>query len=171
MNWIVSDSLLSEEGELARRAVIIQKLTRAMVSPWREQSCDGVYLISPTVKYHRCGSKKGEHGFFITAHINTEVQPILQHVLTNKKALVVINSCALEGKEKDRCLELIKTRNPQSELFFAEQTFEKDGVEINYYDNVGTFGFPTTKSERELFQKRDMGLERAIRTVFEKVVN
>lgn len=170
MNWIVSDKALTSVNELTNRTEVIQEIVRAKVSPWREQSCKGAGLLRPPVKFYQCSSEKGEYGFFITAHINIEVQPILLHVLTNKKALVVINSCALSEATKMQCLNIVKSKNFGSELYFAKQTLGENGCALNYYDDVGTFGFATTVSERELFQNRNLGLTKALRTVFEKVV-
>lgn len=170
MNWIVSNKALSSVNELTDRTKFIQEIARAKVTFWREQSCKGAGVFKPPVKFYQCSSEKGEHGFFITAHINVEVQPILLHVLTGKKALVVINSCALTETTKAQCLDIVKSKNSGSELYFAKQTLDQDGRAINYYDDVGTFGFATTTSERELFQNRNIGLVKALRSVFEKVV-
>ena len=171
MNWIVSDKVLSSESELTNRSEFIREVAHTKITPWREQSCKGTGMLKPQVKFYQCNSEKGEYGFFITAHINVEVQPILLHVLTGKKALVVINSCALNEAIKTQCLNIVKLKNSESELYFAKQTLDENGRALNYYDNVGTFGFPTTVSERELFQRRSLGLIKALRTVFEKVVS
>ena len=171
MNWIVSAKALSSEKELTNRTEFIQEVAHAKVTSWREQSCKGAGVLKPQVKFYQCNSEKGEYGFFITAHINIEVQPILLHTLTGKKAIVVINSCALSEATKEQCLNIVKSKNPGSELYFAKQTLDENGHALNYYDNVGTFGFPTTVSERELFQNRNLGLTKALRTVFEKVVS
>ena len=93
----------------------------------------------------------------------------MRQVLTNKKALVVVNSCAINEETKEQCLRIVKSKNEGSELYFANQTLDEKGRALNYCDYVGTFGFATTESERELFQKRQLGLTKAIRTVFEKV--
>lgn len=170
MNWIVSDKALTSADELTNRAKIIQEIVCAKVSPWRKHSCKGTGLFQPPVNFYQCTSKKGEYGFFITAHINIEVQPILLHVLTSKKALVVINSCAMSEATKVQCLNIVKSKNANSELYFAKQILDEEGHALNYYDNVGAFGFATTISERELFQNRNLGLTKALRTVFEKVV-
>ena len=68
-------------------------------------------------------------------------------------------------RHKLNLLHTIKKRNQQSELYLAQQ--EKD--QRNYADNFGTFGFLTTKSEREVFMHREDGLMQAIRRAFEKV--
>ena len=54
-------------------------------------------------------------------------------------------------------------------LFLAHQAPPQAGIFYNYAEDVGTFGFPTTESERELFMHREDGLTRAIRLAFEKV--
>lgn len=149
---------------------MIERITSAKVSPWSEHSCKGSRFYSPSVSFFQCLSDKGEYGFIITAHINPEVQPILQHVLTSKKALVVINSCIIKPTTRDVCLRIVRAKNPQSELYFARQELSDSSGLVNYVDNVGTFGFGTTVSERELFQQRRIGLEKAIRTVYDKVV-
>lgn len=171
MNWIVSDKALSSVNELTNRTEFIQEIAQTKVTRWSEQSCKGSRLLSSPVKFYQCNSKKGEYGFFITAHINIEVQPILLHVLTKKKAFVVINSCAMSEATKAQCLSIVKSKNSGSELYFAKQTLDETGRALNYYDNVGAFGFATTVSERELFQNRKLGLTKALRTVFEKVVS
>ena len=55
-------------------------------------------------------------------------------------------------------------------MYFAKQEVSDSGYRINYMENVGAFGFPTTLSERELFQQRRLGLVKAIRAVYDKVV-
>ncbi len=169
MNWIVSDKAVSSINQLTNRAEFIQEITQTKVTPWCEYTCKGQGLFRPSIKFFQCRSEKGEYGFFITAHINIEVQPILRHVLTSKKALIIINSCALNEEIKMQCMDIVKSKNSGSELYFAKQTFDEEGYALNYYDDVGTFGFATTASERELFQNRSLGLIKALRTVFEKV--
>ena len=170
MNWIVSDKTPSVEKTLANRTEFIRDVASAKVTLWRKQICKGDGVFRSSVNFFQCNSEKGEYGFFITAHINMEVQPILRYVLTGKKAIVVINSCALNEKTKAQCLNIVKAKNAVSELYFAKQTIDENGRAINYCDDVGTFGFATTVSERELFQNRSLGLIKAIRTAFEKVV-
>lgn len=101
--------------------------------------------------------------------MNLEIQPILQQVLSRKKALVIINSCAMEEKSKLDCINIIKGKNPNSEIFYAKQELSASGCLMNYIEDAGEFGFRSTMSERELFQQRRLGLVKAIRTVYEKV--
>ena len=101
---------------------------------------------------------KRQYGLIITAHMNIEVQPILQQILSQKKALVVINSCEIQKSAKEECYRIITSKNSQSEMYFAKQEVSDSGYRINYMENVGAFGFPTTLSERELFQQRRLGL-------------
>ena len=108
--------------------------------------------------------------YMVTAHMNIEVQPILQQVLSSKRALVVINSCEIRKGAKDECYRIMASKNPHSEMFFAKQEISDSGYLINYMENAGAIGFQTTTSERELFQQRRLGLVNAIRVVYDKVV-
>jgi hypothetical protein len=102
--------------------------------------------------------------------MNLEVQPILQHVLSQKKALVVINSCAMQKNSRLDCINVVKGKNPHSEIFYAKQELSDAGFLMNYIEDAGEFGFRSTVSERELFQQRHLGLVKAIRTVYEKAI-
>ena len=110
------------------------------------------------------------YGVCITAHIN-EVEPILNSILSSKRAIVIVNSCMLSNGISERIYKLVLSKNPCSELYFAKQEKRKgfDISRVNYIDNVGNFGFGTTKSERELFMNRSLGLIPAIRASFDKI--
>ena len=169
MIWIVSKALVTSE-ELVHRHQFIQEITQARVSPWSECNCKSNRWPYKSIGYYCCTSDKGEYGFFITAHMNMEVQPILQQVLSQKKALVVINSCAIQKSTKIGCARIVAEKSPRSEVFFAKQELSDSGYLMNYIENAGEFGFRSTVSERELFQHRRFGLVKAIRTVYEKVM-
>ena len=68
----------------------------------------------------------------------------------------------------------IGARWPYRLIEFYQCTSQKGeyGLVITAHMNidVGAFGFPTTLSERELFQQRRLGLVKAIRAVYDKVV-
>lgn len=91
-------------------------------------------------------------------------------MLTNKKALVVVNSCEIRESAKEECFRIMTKKNSRSEMFFSRQELSESGYKINYIENAGTFGFRSTISERELFQQRKLGLVKAIRTVYDKVI-
>ena len=168
MIWIVSKSIITSNKELEYRHQYIQEVCAADVSPWASHKCPRRTLLNPAIEYFVCTSKKGEYGVVVTAHIN-EVSQILLSVLSDKKALVFINSCAINAKVQKLCLDATKCKNKNSELFFAKQEKNGDGVHLNYIDDVGTFGFGTTLSDRELFQNRRLGLVKALRSVYCKV--
>ena len=168
MIWIVSKALVTPE-ELPLRNQFIQEITGAKVSKWVECNCPSNRRFTKAIGYYRCTSDKGEFGVFITAHMNLEIQPILQQVLFQKKSLVVINSCAMEKNSKLNCINIVKDKNPNSEIFYAKQELSASGLLMNYIEDAGEFGFQSTMSERELFQQRRLGLVKAIRTVYEKV--
>lgn len=112
MIWVVSKSLVASKEELDSRHQIIQEITQAKVTPWTKQCCIGArwpWLI----EFYQCTSQKGEYGLIITAHMNIEVQPILQQILSQKKALVVINSCEIQKSAKEECYRIITSKNSQ----------------------------------------------------------
>ena len=146
---------------LTARHQFIEGVTHTRVSPWnrrvaystgkqRASSVIGIKRLY-TVPFYQCVSARGEYGVFITAHAH-ELETILESFLSSKKTLYII-----------------KNSSSQSELFLAHQAPPQSGIFYNYAEDVGTFGFPTTESERELFMHREEGLIRAIRLAFEKV--
>ena len=162
MIWIVSSSIAGTEENLSARHEYIEMVSQARVSPWQKRTvmiADKRYL-----NYYQCKSEKGEYGLFVSAH-TPEVAIILSATLSWKRAICAINSCQISDMHKLNLLRTIKQYNQQSELYLAQQ--EKD--QRNYADNFGTFGFLTTKSEREVFMHREDGLMQAIRRAFEKV--
>lgn len=160
--------MCSTEHELSKRHQYIKDITQSSTSPWTEYLCERE-ICFPTHKYYQCRSDKGEYGIVITAHIE-EVQRIIEKSLSNKKALVVVNSCIFKKSYKNRFLDVVKSKNSQSELFFAKQGKDDSGILVNYVDNVGEFGCSTSLSERELFRHRRIGLTKAIRLAYEKVI-
>lgn len=169
MIWIVSKAASSSEKELVCRHKFIEDVTQASVSPWLERISGVNRFLRPRVGFYQCTSHKGEYGIVITAHIN-EVPSIVGNVLANKKALVIVNSCIIKKNIRNDFLSIVKAKNIQSELFFAKQEVSDSGALVNYIDNVGTFGFGTSASERELFRHRKEGLIKAIRLAFDKVI-
>lgn len=170
MIWIVSKALVTSEDELNNRHRFVKDITQSEVSPWSLHCCQSNRWLQKSIEYFQCTSHKGEYGVVITGHMNIEVQPILQHVLTNKKALVVINSCEIKKSAKEECFRIVTEKNKHSEMFFSRQELSESGYKINYIESAGTFGFRSTISERELFQQRKLGLVKAIRMVYDKVV-
>lgn len=169
MIWIVSKAASNSEKEMVCRHYFIEDVTQASVSPWMERT----FLINKfpwnSEGFYQCTSDEGEYGIVITAHIN-EVPVLLENVLTNKKNLVIVNSCIISNDIRNYCMSIVKAKNTQSELYFAKQEILDSGVRVNYIDNVGTFGFGTSVSERELFRHRKEGLVKAISLAFDKVV-
>lgn len=169
MIWIISCDLIHDAPMLIARHQFIEEVSQTHVSPWQKHTAKSEGVIKPAVDYYQCRSEKGEYGFVITAHIN-ELPTLLQTICSHKTALFFINTCLISDAVKARLMTIVKKRNPQSELFLARQERHFTGNYINYVDDVGTFGFPTTESERELFMKRHMGLTKALRLAFEKAV-
>ena len=171
MIWIVSKSVIASDYELQNRRQYIKDIAQTEVSRWAASTCKTRRDSRSPIEFYQCISKKGEYGIIITAHVS-EVSCILDDVLTQRKALVAVNSCSLDRRPLAEIQDVIKRKNVQSELYFAKQEITQGKmnlVGLNYIDNVGAFGFGTTQSERELFQQRKMGLANAIRVAFYKV--
>lgn len=169
MFWVVSSSIVQSDSELEFRKAYIESVSDTRVSEWIKCECRHRNFLSKTVSYYICHSQKGEYGFVITAHMNLEVQVILKNELTTKKAIVVIDSCAINRNTVKDCLTIIKKKNKNSEVLFAKQEESSNGYFMSYIEDVGSFGFSTNNSERELFQKRDKGLIKALRAAFVNV--
>lgn len=171
MIWVVSKTVCKTKQELDYRHNYIKEITNANVSNWKEFECtNSRFVFFPwKVEYYMCLSDRGEYGIVITAHIN-EVSAIFNNIIRNKCAIVVVNSCELVKGGSTKFLDMVLSKNKQSELFFAKQDINENGEFVNYADNVGKFGFRTTLSERQLFMQRNIGLTKAIRKSYEKVV-
>ena len=166
MIWIVSSSIAGTEENLSARHEYIEMVSQARVSPWQKRTvmiADKRYL-----NYYQCKSEKGEYGLFVSAH-TPEVAIILSATLSWKRAICAINSCQISDMHKLNLLRTIKQYNQQSELYLAQQEKDQRNGSFNYAEDFGTFGFLTTKSEREVFMHRKEGLTRAIRLAFEKI--
>ena len=166
MIWIVSCSIAGTEENLSARHQFIELVSQARVSPWQKRIAvvEGKHCLD----YYQCQSEKGEYGFLITAHID-ETFAILKATKSSKKTIYAINSCQVSNMYKFGLLNIIKGNNRQSELYLAQQEKGQRNWLFNYADDLGTFGFRTTKSERELFMRRENGLTESIRLAFEKV--
>ena len=170
MIWIVSKSIIQDETELEKRREYIRNVTYAKVSNWTQIkyiSKQGIF--QKEIDFYQCSSDKNEYGVIITAHIE-EVCDILNFVLRNKAALIIVNSCKVKEAYVNQIIYLAKNKSKFSEVFFAKQEKQKNGLYLNCQKNVGNFGFSTTKSERELFQHRENGFIKSIRKAYEKVI-
>ena len=170
MIWIVSKAVSNSDAELSQRLQYIKDVTGVVPSKWIEEKSISYGIFQRSSQYYICRTKKGEYGVSITAHID-EVEPILNSILSYKRAIVIINSCMLSSDRGERIYKLVQSKNRLSELYFAKQEKRKgyDTSRVNYIDNVGSFGFGTTKSERDLFMNRALGLVPAIRASFDKI--
>ena len=170
MNWIVSKKACETDAELKSRWEYIKKTTGVIPSAWSVERCSPYDSYRRLPEYYICRTKKGEYGIIITAHIY-EVLPILNTVMQRKRAIVVINSCMINAEARANLYKFILSKHPHSELFFAKQENRNSSnpALVNYIDNVGTFGFGTTNSERELFMNRSQVLIMAIRGAFDRI--
>lgn len=87
-----------------------------------------------------------------------------------RNTVLCVDSCAMQKNSRLDCINVVKGKNPHSEIFYAKQELSDAGFLMNYIEDAGEFGFRSTVSERELFQQRHLGLVKAIRTVYEKAI-
>ena len=169
MIWIISSKVCRDKEEENSRYQFIKEVAGAKVSSLEKYFFEYRNFPNPNqlVEFMQCKSDKGEYGFFITSH-NNEVIPILQKVLTGKRAVVVINTCVTDKRLERAIYNIVKKDNCNSEIYFATQERNEKGILVNYIDNLGDFGFQTSRSERCLFRNRSKGLIKAIRVVFDK---
>lgn len=157
--WIVTKSLVHTDQELINRREYISTVTDCKVTQWMEnKTVQGIPFFS-------CISQKGEFGLFISAHMISEVPAILKEVIPRKRSVVVINSCGVKESEIEKCVSIVKQRNNNSIVYWSKQEQINEFL-VSYMDDVGTFGFSTTISERELFQNRRLGLMLGIKKSF-----
>ena len=160
MIWIVSEAVSGSTKELKKRHEYIQEVTKVNVSPWIKRTLSTGKFMWRTVNIYQCASRK--------AHIE-EVPIILKETITSKRAIVVVNSCIMKKSVGRDCLSFVKKQNGSSRLFFAKQEMSHSGALVNFTDNVGTFGFSTTLSERELYIHRNDNIIKAITLSYNEV--
>ena len=170
MIWIVSSSVAGTDENISARHEYIELVSQAHVSPWQKHvaEADRDGYIKPIVEYYQCRSENGEYGIVPTAHIDESIT-ILNAIRNDKKTIYALNTCIVSDNFKLELLHTIKHYNLQSELYLARQKKGAEGKYFNYAENLGTFGFSTTRSEREVFMHREKGLTQAIRLAFEKI--
>jgi len=149
--------------QLNARKQYIKDITASNVSPWQ-------YILGK--QFFHCRSNDMINGVFITAHIDDVMKlGALQAVWSSK--FVVANTCVWERALHKKLLQIMTCNNRCVELFFAKQALSPDSNGIlrrsATLNDVGTFGFQTSMSERELFSNRKLGLYKAIQKSFERV--
>lgn len=167
MRWIISsgEDIAVDKNQVRARGDYIQRVTGSEVSPWNFIQVNGqVYK-----QYLCCTSNDGIDGTFITAHINDVYKLCsLKEIYAGK--FVVANTCIWERMADKNLLSRMKIFNRDSELWFAKQELSVDGNRIfresTTLNDIGKFGFRTSKSERKLFTNRSKGLMEAVRASF-----
>lgn len=165
MEWILgagSDIAVNREQLKARRE-FIETVTGSKASPWQP-------ILEN--KFFHCHSNDVINGVFITAHIG-DVMTLGAWKAVWSSKFVVANTCVWERALHKKLLHIMTCNNRCVELFFAKQELGPDANGIlrrsATLNDVGTFGFQTSMSERELFSNRKLGLYKAIQKSFERV--
>ncbi len=170
MIWIVSSDsdIAGNAGQLAARHRYIEEVTSSVVSPWRYQKVNpmenGGFLC--------CFSSEGLRGTFITAHIAQVSAWCMIKEIYNSE-IIVANTCIWARWGHKRLLKNLMNYNTYANLWFAKQGVDLDRYrtfhKVNTLQNIGSYGFITSKSERLLYKNRHLDLREAIMTAFDKV--
>lgn len=152
MDWIVSSDkeIAGNSDELEARKAYISRVTGAKASNWESFPI----AKSQPSKFLLCTSSEGIDGAIITAHINDVIRLSTLNRIA-QKPLLVANSCMVASEIGERLFSFLQRVNPDIELRFANQKLQAPmrnpllSVELT---DVGTFGFKTSSSERDLFR-------------------
>lgn len=167
MRWIVSTDpeISGDTTNLEARREFIHQVTGTDVSEWEQ-------LRAKPQPFLVCTSNDGIDGTFITAHAH-EVLSLCKRAEIVRGEFVAANTCVLKEYRDQDLLWFLKRKNPQIDLYYARQGLPgvcadspSRTVEIN---DLGTFGFRTSLSERKLFRLRRNGFMPAVQTAFERV--
>jgi len=169
VKWIVSarPEIVRNLSELYARSEFIQLVSNARVTNW-----DILRDFRGIDKFYVCFTDDGVNGAFVTGHIE-EVMELCRSEKVADCELVIANTCIWNQlNDKSILYELLK-KHSEMKLWFAKQELS---CETNYWlrktntlSDVGTFGFPTSKSERILFENRRKGFMVAVEKAFDKV--
>jgi hypothetical protein len=167
MTWIVGlgEGIEVGDSQLSARGEYIQKVTGSVVSEWS-------LIMVGNVRVQCCVSQDNIRGVFITAHMDA-VLNLCQMRQVYSHNLIAVNTCMWDKNSDNGLLLRMHRYNRDAELWFAKQivTFESDMIfhMTNTIETVGTFGFQTSKSERELYIHRRKGFMEALELSFNRV--
>lgn len=167
MVWIVSANIAGDASERQGRLQFIKEITEDRNSKWVKKSLPFI-----RGEFYECETADGLNGAFITAH-NYTVYDICMTPRIANKDFVVANTCIMTKNYDKAILKQMLKWNSDALLFFAKQAQIWEGLRLLYsnsINNVGTFGFKTSKSERILYRNRRKGLMEAIKCAFDLVV-
>lgn len=169
MVWIVSAGIDENVQERKARLQYIKEVSGDRYISWEKKQL--VSLLG-NIEYYQCTTKEGVNGTFITAH-NYIVAILCGRMCVENSEFVVANTCKIEENFHKKILRLLQRINSSAQLYYAKQEKEViNGIErdSNIINNIGNFGFKTSKSERILYRKKDKGLIEAIRNSFDYIV-
>lgn len=171
MDWIVSTDkeIAGDKAQLHARRTYISEVTGTKASDWEGFSISGKLPND----FWRCTSLEGVNGVMITAH-TPDIYRLSMLEWIAEKPLLVANTCVWTVGNDKQLLSFLQKGNPEIELRFAKQEvlFTQELFPRQYVDltDVGTFGFRTSRSERELFRcYSQIGLRPALEKAFHRV--
>ena len=165
MLWIVSAGIDGSIVERKARLQFIKDVSGDYRVNWEKRTLPFV------CDFFMCETDDGINGAFFTAH-NYEVYYFCCCPWIANKDFVVANTCIIQKADK-KILQAMRGINDKAKLFFAKQTLEiLNGIKLIYtnsIDEVGNFGFLTSKSERILYRNRKKGIWEAVQNAFNLV--
>lgn len=165
MVWIVSAEIAGSRAERKARLQYIKDVTGDKTVSWEKHRLGNR-------EFYRCVSNDEINGVFVTAHNDIVFALSTLPGIANKD-FIVANTCIWIKDLDKRMLQIMREINSTAQLFYAKQTLEfLNGVKMVYSNSIndmGTFGFLTSKSERILYRNRKKGLMEAICSAFDLV--
>ena len=166
MLWAVSKEIVDSKEELLARLQYIKDVSGDNTASWRTIRYKGKIL------YYWCETSEGINGAFVSGH-NRSVYNFcfMREMLTAE--FLVANTCIwIPGYDK-KILKQLRSNGKDKQLWYAKQTSNPNAVSVGKryikIEDLGDFGFKTSKSERFLYRNRNKGLMRAIKCSFELV--
>lgn len=165
MKWVVTngDGIILNDSELIARRQFIGEVAGVSPSKWYPDY---------NIRSFCCETTDNINGLFITGHVG-EVAAICNLRSVLQFDFIVANTCIWEKDYEKRILSYLMKSRRNIKLWYAKQevSLENDYImrKTNELENMGNFGFPTSKSERMLFKNRKKGFMQALEVSFDIV--
>lgn len=167
MIWIVGSDIIGSEQEKQARLQYIKEVSGERSVSWKR------ITFSYMFDFFYCTTRDGINGTFITAHKDIVALLCTCQDIANRD-FVIANTCIWVADFDKRVFQQMLKHNSRAQLFYAKQALELiDGVMPRYtnvIDDIGAFGFMTSKSERILYRNRKKGFMEAVKRAFDFVV-
>ena len=149
------------------RLQFITDITGVVPTPWSL-----IEFSNNKYCFWGCKTEDSLNGVYITAH-NFEVVYLCKEKVLQNMDFIIANTCIFREELDTDILRLLRKRNKDVVLWYAKQEIEMTEDHIfrktNTINDVGNFGFFTSKSDRLMFRYRKRGFLPALELAFDKV--